>query len=393
MKFRFTGTAAALIAAVLFFQVEACAISAQKAVLMDAPSGNMIFSLRADEKSLIASTTKIMTALLICEKCNVLECVQVPDEAIGIEGSSMYLRSGEALTVQDLLYGLMMASGNDAAVALAIHCSGSVDNFCSLMNAKARTLGLKGTHFANPHGLDAPEHYSTAEDLAVLAAYAMKNPIFAKTVSTKTIHAADRFLKNHNKLLWLYNDADGVKTGYTKAAGRILVSSACRDNRRLIAVTINAPGDWQDHQRLLDSGFAKYKKKTLVTSGQTVGSAEVAGGTSQTVPLIAASDFCYPMAETESFQLLKSSKNFVYAPVVSGADAGFVYVLIKGNAVGRIPVVYGKTVEIDEQPQKRFGFIRKRKSNAGATSENYSSQRPDFTPQGGGMDPAGEGSR
>ena len=194
--------------------------------MLDALTGRVIYEKNAKEQSLIASTTKIMTALIVCEQCNVLDRMRIPKEAVGIEGSSMYLQEGEVLTLQELLYGLMLRSGNDAAVALAIYCGGTVEGFAELMNDKARLLGMENSHFVNPNGLDAPEHYSTAADLAVLAAYAMENPIFYKTVSAKSVTVGQRQLTNHNKLLWRVEGADGVKTGYTKAAGRILVSSA-----------------------------------------------------------------------------------------------------------------------------------------------------------------------
>ena len=165
-----------MLAAVLLLPQPAQAISAQKAMLLDAQTGRVLYEKEADSRSLIASTTKIMTALVICEQCNVLDRMQIPKEAVGIEGSSMYLKEGEVLTLQELLYGLMLSSGNDAATALAIYCGGTVEGFAQLMNDKAHRLGLTGTHFENPHGLDSPNHYSTARDLAILAAYAMKNP-------------------------------------------------------------------------------------------------------------------------------------------------------------------------------------------------------------------------
>ena len=177
-------TAAALLAAVLFLPLPAKAVSAQKAILLDANTGRVLYEKDADSRSLIASTTKIMTALIVCEQCNILDRMRIPKEAVGVEGSSMYLREGEVLTLQELLYGLMLSSGNDAAVALAIYCGGTVEGFVQLMNDKAHRLGLTGTHFENPNGLDSPGHYSTARDLAILAAYAMKNPIFVQTVST-----------------------------------------------------------------------------------------------------------------------------------------------------------------------------------------------------------------
>ena len=232
MKRIFAGMAAALLAAVLFFPCKAYAISAQCAIMLDGQTGRVLYEKNADQRSLIASTTKIMTALVVCEQCNVLDRVRIPKEAVGIEGSSMYLKEGEILTVQELLYGMMLHSGNDAATALAIYCGGTMEGFAQLMNDKARALGMGDSHFVNPHGLDSPEHYSTARDLGTLAAYAMNNPIFAKTVSTKTITIGQRFLRNHNKLLWQVDGADGVKTGYTKAAGRILVSSASSQGRR-----------------------------------------------------------------------------------------------------------------------------------------------------------------
>ena len=148
---------------------------------MDGETGRVLYEKDVDSRSLIASTTKIMTALIVCEQCNVLDRMAVPEEAVGIEGSSMYLQAGEVLTLQELLYGLMLSSGNDAAVALAIYCGGTVEGFAQLMNDKARNLGMSNTHFSNPNGLDAPDHYSTARDLAILASYAMKNPIFAMT--------------------------------------------------------------------------------------------------------------------------------------------------------------------------------------------------------------------
>jgi len=332
-------------AAVLLLPCQAQAISAQKAILMDAETGRVIYEKDADSRSLIASTTKIMTALVVCEQCNVLDRMRIPKEAVGIEGSSMYLKEGEVLTVQELLYGLMLHSGNDAAVALAIYCGGTVEGFVQLMNDKAYRLGLTGTNFENPNGLDSPGHYSTARDLAVLTAYAMQNPIFAQTVSTKSVRVGERSLQNHNKLLWRVDGADGVKTGYTKAAGRILVSSAQRDDRRLICVTINAPDDWRDHAALYERGFSDYQIRTLVQPGQILGSVRVVGGQGEEVSLIAEEGFDYAVAEGERPEILVSHPEFVYAPVVEGAGAGFAYVLLEGKTVGRIPVEYGGTIE------------------------------------------------
>ncbi len=330
------------------------AISAQSAIVLDGQTGRVLYEKNADARSLIASTTKIMTALVICEQCNVLDRVRIPPEAVGIEGSSMYLQAGEVLTIQELLYGLMLQSGNDAATALAIYCGGTVEGFAQLMNDKARSLGLKNTHFVNPHGLDAPEHYSTARDLAVLACYAMKNPIFARTVSAKSMKVGQRYLTNHNKLLWRLEGANGVKTGYTKAAGRILVSGALRGGRQLIAVTIHAPDDWNDHSSLLEDAFTRYTNRTLIDQGQCLGSVEVAGGELGQVQLLAAESFCYAMAEHEKVSVELPGAGFVYAPVAEGADAGIAHILVDGCCVGKIPLIYGETVEKQTPPKKSF---------------------------------------
>ena len=343
-----------MLAAAVFFPLQSEAISAKRACVLDAVSGRVLYERNPDERSLIASTTKIMTALIVCEQCNVLDRMRIPKEAVGIEGSSMYLQEGEVLTLQELLYGLMLQSGNDAAVALAIYCGGTVEGFAELMNDKARNLGLRNTHFENPNGLDSPGHYSTARDLAKLAAYAMENPIFRKTVSTKQLMLGQRYLTNHNKLLWRVEGADGVKTGFTKAAGRILVSSATRNDRRLIAVTIDAPDDWNDHAALLEEGFSRYTETLIVTKGQFVDSLEVAGGENQRVSVLAAEDFSYALAPEEQPQLMLPGPGFVYAPAVEGADAGVAYVLLEGKAIGKVPVVYGQTIEQIPEEKKPF---------------------------------------
>jgi D-alanyl-D-alanine carboxypeptidase len=301
-----------------------------------------------------------MTALIVCEQCNVLDRVRIPQEAVGIEGSSIYLQAGEILTVQDLLYGLMLHSGNDAAVALAIYCGGTVEGFAELMNDKARSLQMYDSRFVNPNGLDHPEHYSTARDMAKLAAYAMKNPIFAQTVSTKTIRSGQRVFKNHNKLLWQLDGADGVKTGYTRAAGRILVSSASRQGRRLVAVTINAPSDWSDHVALMENGFAQFSEKQIIKAGQCLGTASLIGGEQDTVVLVATEDFFYPTSKKEQLDVQLGAHGIVFAPVCKGQDAGYAYVLLDGQVVGKVALAYGQTVEQNTTPKSsrwkwRFG--------------------------------------
>lgn len=347
----FAKTAAVFLAAVLLLPVQTQAVSAKRAVALDAVTGRTLYSRAEGEKALIASTTKIMTALIVCEQCNVLAQMRIPKQAVGIEGSSMYLKEGEVLTLQELLYGLMLSSGNDAAVALAIYCGGTVPGFVEMMNDKARLLGLGNTHFANPNGLDHPENYSCARDLAALAAYAMENPIFSRTVSAKTVTVGNRYLRNHNKLLWLVEGAEGVKTGYTRRAGRILVSSASRQGRRIIAATLDAPDDWRDHAALLESGFSRYRITRVLSRGDQVGSVSVVGGRG-TVELLADGDFDYALSPEERPQVAVGGAPFVYAPVVEGAQAGIGYILLSGRIVGRVNLVYGSTVE-QSAPSKR----------------------------------------
>lgn len=363
-------TVAGLLAAVLLLSVPCFANSADSAILLDAETGRVLYEKNADKRSLIASTTKIMTGLVVCERCNVLDRMKIPKEAVGIEGSSMYLQEGEVLTIQELLYGMMLSSGNDAAVALAIYCGGTVADFAELMNDRARSLGMKNTHFVNPNGLDAPEHYSCARDLAILAAYAMENPVFASTVSTKTVTVGNRVLKNHNRLLWSVDGADGVKTGYTKAAGRILVSSASRDGRRLIAVTINDGNDWLDHTTLLEDGFSHYSVKTLVSAGQKLGTVEVEGGMKNTMDLIAGEDFSFSLREEEHPEILLSGPGFCYAPISAGQRAGTAYILIDGKVVGRIPTVYAETVEKKPEEKRHFWSIFRKERYDRETAEN-----------------------
>ena len=345
MKRILTGmTVFAIVLCSFLLHGDAMGVSAEHAILIDANSGRVLYEKRADERSLIASTTKIMTALVVCEQCNMNDRVEIMPEAVGIEGSSMYLQAGEVLTVQELLYGMMLHSGNDAAVALAIYCGGPVADFAELMNDEARRLGLENSHFENPNGLDSPAHYSTARDLAKLTAYAMENETFAQTVGTKSITVGDRYLTNHNKLLWRYNNAEGVKTGYTKAAGRILVSSAKQDGRRLIAVSINAPDDWNDHERLLSWGFEQYTERTIVTAGSSVGTLEVYGTGATLVPVVAEQDFVFPLAEGEKPEFFIPGTGFVYGPVEAGASAGTAYVMLNGRPIGKIPLLWGAGV-------------------------------------------------
>ena len=339
-------TAAALTAAFLLM-TGVCAAqphhSAKCAIVLDGQSGRTLYAYNADEPSRIASTTKIMTGLLVCECCDLQKEIAVPPEAVGIEGTSLYLQAGERITLQALLYGMMLHSGNDAAQALAIACDGSAERFAARMNRRARELGLRNTHYVNPSGLDAEGHCSTARDLALLTRHAMQNADFRAAVGTKTAVFGNRTFVNHNRLLWRYDGADGVKTGYTKAAGRILVSHAARDGRELIAVTINDPNDWADHAALLDYGFSQFTPYTALTAGERLGTTAVFGGTEESVGLLCASDFIWPLAQNEKAELRVYAPHYTFAPVLR-TQAGYCEILQDGTPVGRVPLYYEQPV-------------------------------------------------
>ena len=328
----------------------ALSLSAASACLLDCASGRMLYAHNADQPGLIASTTKIMTALLVAEQCNPDARVKIPPEATGIEGSSMYLTADEVLTVRDLLYGLMLHSGNDAAVALAIFCAGDVGAFVDRMNQRAGQLGLRQTEFANPNGLDSEHNRSTARDLAWLAACALENDLFREVVSTRTYTNGLRTMTNHNKLLWRYEGAIGVKTGYPRAAGRILVSAAERDGRRLVAVTMNAPDDWNDHARLLDYGFETYQEQTAAEAGEPLAALPVVGGRQASVWLLAAGALRCACAAGEQYRVQLELPPFVYAPLAAGDTVGQAVLLLDGHELARTDLVCAAPVAMEEQP-------------------------------------------
>lgn len=251
-------------------------VSARNAILMEQESGRVLFEKGAHEQRRIASITKIMTAIIAIESDKLDEMVTVSERAFGTEGSSLYLKKNEKIKLEDLVYGLMLRSGNDAAIAIAEHVGGSVEGFVFLMNQKAKELGMSNTHFTNPHGLDdSKDHYSTAYDMAILTKYAMENEIYQKIAGTK-VHRApnptekwDRVWKNKNRLLTgKYEYTTGGKTGYTKLAKRTLVSTASKGELDLIAVTLNAPDDWNDHINMYETAFKNYGMVKVISKGK-----------------------------------------------------------------------------------------------------------------------------
>ena len=320
------------------------ALSAECAVLTG-ENGEMLLAKNADARRLIASTTKLMTALVALEHSKLADEVEIPAACCGIEGSSMYLQAGEKYTVQELLTGLLLASGNDAAQALALHCGGDTARFVAWMNEKAAALGMENSHFANPHGLDDPEHYGTAADLAKLMAACLREP--ALLAILKQDHAAirEQYYGNHNKLLGSCPGCLGGKTGYTQAAGRCLVSACERDGTRLICVSLNAPDDWNDHKRLYDWGFAHYVSRDVCKTLSY--RLPVYGGDRREIEL-RAEPLELLLPKDAALQLSVELPGYVLAPVRKGEIGGRVTVLRNGRVLGNSALRFAEEVKTEE---------------------------------------------
>ncbi len=317
------------------------------AVLIDGGTGRVLMEKDKDRKLPEASTTKIMTAILAIEKGNLNDVVTVSPNASGVEGSSIWLGVGEHVKLEDLLYGLMLSSGNDAAIAIAEHIGGSVDGFVGLMNAKAREIGAVNTNFMNPNGLYNKEHYTTAYDLALITAYAMKNETFRKVVSTVRWnmpwegHEWDRSLKNKNRNLWEYEGATGVKTGYTIDSGKCFVASAQKNGMELITVLLDDYDMFEDSRTLLDYGFTNYQKVNIVNKGDLLGSADVGNGIAKTVDAVAEKEFSYPCTSEEGASIRKELKlnQTIAAPIKKGEEIGKLELYLGDVKMCEIPAV------------------------------------------------------
>lgn len=326
----------------------AVSTGASSAILIDAESGRVLYEQNAHEPRYIASITKLMTALVAMESGHSMdEIVQIKKEYTGAEGSSMYLREGEELTLEALMYGLLLASGNDAALAVAGYCAGSVGEFVARMNRKAVLLGMENTRFVNPSGLTEEGHMSTAFDMARLAAACMKNETIAKMVGTRTITIAGRSFTNHNKLLWRYEGCIGMKTGYTERSGRTLISCAQREGQRLIAVTLNDANDWADHAAMLDYGFANYTRTRLSAAGERYARLPVSGSLLSFVQVEAADEIYYPLAAGEELRREVSLARWTQAPVARGQTAGTITWYLGDRVVAVCPLVYGQSAGLN----------------------------------------------
>ncbi len=312
---------------------DAPSLSAKSAILIDASDGTVLFEKNAAQRMGMASTTKIMTALIVAERLPLERTVVVPSEAVNTEGSSVYLCEGELLSIRDLLYALLLASANDAAVTLAIAVSGSIEGFAALMNEKAHSLGLTDTSFTNPHGLYDERHYTTAHDLALISAAALQSEAIREIAATKRVvipqgvtssnpeGLSKRYLLNHNKMLSRYEGAIGLKTGFTKKTGRCLVSAAERDGLTLIAVTLSAPDDWNDHAALLDYGYSRYERVTLYDVGEFKYDYPLVGGSAPFVTLTNTAPITLTLPKERSGHSFSvtSPQRFEFAPVGRGS--------------------------------------------------------------------------
>ncbi|WHY03617.1 D-alanyl-D-alanine carboxypeptidase family protein [Neobacillus sp. DY30] len=339
-------------------------VSARGAVLMEQESGRVLFEKDAHTKRRIASITKIMTAILAIESGKMNEIVKVSEQATRAEGSSVYLKPGEKIKLEHLVYGLMLRSGNDTAVAIAEHVGGSMDGFVYLMNQKASEIGMLNTHFSNPHGLDDHEdHYSTAYDMALLTQYAMQNKTYQKIAGTKTYKAPnptenwDRQWKNKNRLLTKYKYTTGGKTGYTKRAKRTLVTTATKGDMNLIAVTLNAPDDWNDHISMYENGFKTYDMAEVLSKGKI----EIKTNKFYQKHLYLKNTVVYPAKSEEmdlfsiKYKLNKPGKDWGDSNH-NGEAVGKAQVFLDGKMVRETPIYY------QGGPEKKKGLFDSIKS-------------------------------
>lgn len=320
-------------------------LSAECAALMCVQTGRLLYEKNAHTRHAMASTTKIMTSLIALEQHTPQRKVKVRASSLGVEGTSLGLAAGDIITLESLVYGMMLESGNDAANVTACAVAGSSEKFAALMNERAERIGMKDTNFVTPSGLDDENHYSTAYDMALLGCCAVKNPEFLHICSRKKAEIyfgsppRSVTVYNHNKLLSYYPDAVGIKTGFTKKSGRCLVSCAQKDGVMLVAVTLNAPGDWADHKKMLDYGFSIVKPKQKSFDGITI---PVAGGTAGSVK-VHGEDI---LPSGEEINIIIYTEKFLYAPVKKGVIAGEARCYCGGRMIKSIPLLCDNDVDI-----------------------------------------------
>ena len=323
-------------------------LTSQCALLMDAASGRVLYEKDADVKRPIASITKIMTCLIVLENCEDLDAViRIKPEWAAVDGSSMYLDENDLVSIRALLYGLMLNSGNDAAVALACTIAGDEETFVGWMNARAASLGMNSTHFSNPHGLDAADHYSTAHDMALVMNEAMKNDIFCEICATRYIKIDGFELYYHNKLLDKYEYCVGGKTGYTENAGNTLVTAAVKNDQLLIAVTLNGDSnEWNDHISLFEYGFSNYPLTAFCIGGETYAHIPISN-CEQSMPLICCDSFVWPVGRNETVRAEVNMPEQVLYNVPKNAVLGDITYYINEDAFRKIYLITGVFADVD----------------------------------------------
>ena len=327
-------------------------MTATSAIVIEAKTGHVIYEREAHKKMYPASTTKMMTLITALENADLDDIVTVSSNASGAEGSTLWLEVGEKIPLGDLLSGMMMISGNDAAIAIAEHVDGSVPKFAAHMTKRAKELGAKGTNFTNANGLPDPNHYTTAYDLAIMAAYGYSLDNFERIVSTKEqifpwVHDDAHLLRNENQMLWLYQGGNGVKTGYTDAAGRCLVSASNRNGVQLIAVVLDSLYMWNDSIELLDYGFSKVEKKSLVKPDETIDTLPILSGRRHTMEVKTTNEVILPTFKDDdkAYEIDYDVPTFLRAPVKKGDTVGKVRVLCDGREVAESKIVATSDVE------------------------------------------------
>lgn len=338
-------------------------LSGNNYILMEESSARILVENNAYDEMPMASTTKIMTALLAIELGDLEEYVDITEDSIGVIGSSIYLEKGEKIKLKDLIYGLMLRSGNDASVAIAIHISGTVDEFVREMNSRVKEIGANNTNFENPHGLHDKNHYSTAYDMALITREALLNQEFSTIWASKS-YTSERSKNNHfvnkNKTLWEYDGGDGGKTGYTSNSGRCLVSTAIRDNMRLIAVNLNASDWFNDNYKLFNHGFENYNLYTLYSKGQLLKKIAIENGSKGDLILVSENNLEYPLREEEinGIKLTMDINKQISLPISIGDRYGYVKTYLEGQVIRNDQLI--AKYEIDKKPffQKIIELIR-----------------------------------
>lgn len=339
-------------------------VSAKSALVCSA-DGLLIYEKNADIPLPMASITKVMTVIIALEGIEDLsEIITVPDAAVGIEGSSVYLMRGEQVSYEMLIYSAMLESANDAVTALAIAVAGSEEAFVSKMNEKAEELSMSSTHFCNPHGLSASEHFTTARDYVKLMSYAIENETFCKVISTKKItfqkldKSMTRVLSNHNRLLNTYSGMLGGKTGFTKASGRTLVTAAKRNGTTLICITLDAPNDWSDHTEMLDRGFDAVKTVTFKAS-EIKGNVQVGAGEQDSVEVKAKSDVSFTVRNGDNVNLEYELPHLAFAPITLGQRLGKAVFYKNGEKIAEAPLYADSAVRVPPEAEEKGGFFEK----------------------------------